>query len=302
MQGARENSQVMSRFILGTVQLGMPYGISNRVGQPQESEGIELLRVAFQNGIRAVDSSDLYGTSDSVIKKALGQECQFDIHTKFILDERLDIRSALANSLNRLGVAKIKSYSFHRYSDFVMAQKAWGQGAPILSDLKSSGAVERIGASVYSVEEAVEALNCPWIDQIQMPLNLLDHSGRRKSVFQMVENSGKTLHVRSVYLQGLFHLPLNEQPESLKPLAPAIQRLQNLAIKKRLLLPQLALLYPLSLPLVHGLVIGLESIEQLNLNMSWFKDLEPLDRDSIQEIESIMVDRPDLLSPVNWKK
>src|SRR5690606_21493334 len=51
------------RLTLGSAQWGMPYGIANRTGPPSRDELAELLRVARDAGIRAIDTARAYGES-----------------------------------------------------------------------------------------------------------------------------------------------------------------------------------------------------------------------------------------------
>ena len=54
------NSQDMAhkdeanRLVLGTAQLGMPYGIANRSGQPDASQARAIVEAAWEAGIRTL--------------------------------------------------------------------------------------------------------------------------------------------------------------------------------------------------------------------------------------------------------
>lgn len=278
----------------------MNYGINNRSGQPSSQGAVELLGTAYELGVRELDTSDLYGTSDEVIAQAQAKHQFFQIHTKFILDETLDLAGALKNSQTRLRVEKLASYSFHRFADFRNALSRGSHFEEQVSLIKHLGQVKKIGVSVYSNEEALLALNCPWVDQIQMPLNLLDHGARRSSVLKAKKN--KEIHVRSVFLQGLFHMDFEKFPEGLRPLLPTLKGLKSLADDLKLTLPQLAFLYPISVSEIDAVVVGAETIEQLKVNLDWFSGLRKLDTAAIKEIEKVRVPQEDLLSPVNWPK
>ena len=52
---------------LGTVQLGLAYGVSNSGGQVSPQEALRLLTAASDAGIGAIDTAQAYGTSESVI-------------------------------------------------------------------------------------------------------------------------------------------------------------------------------------------------------------------------------------------
>jgi len=43
----------LSRLMLGTVQLGLPYGIANKTGQPSYQEARDILACAYEGGSTA---------------------------------------------------------------------------------------------------------------------------------------------------------------------------------------------------------------------------------------------------------
>ena len=57
----------LSAMTIGTVQLGMNYGIANDAGQPDEAKSFAMLRAAFENGITSLDTAAAYGNSEEVI-------------------------------------------------------------------------------------------------------------------------------------------------------------------------------------------------------------------------------------------
>ena len=58
-----------SKLSLGTVQLGMPYGISNVDGKPPEAIARNILDAAMHSGITTFDTSESYGSAEDVIGK-----------------------------------------------------------------------------------------------------------------------------------------------------------------------------------------------------------------------------------------
>ena len=59
--------------MLGTVQLGLPYGIANRTGQPSYEEARAILVCAFEGDVNCLDTAAIYGTSEEVIGRALAE-------------------------------------------------------------------------------------------------------------------------------------------------------------------------------------------------------------------------------------
>ena len=57
----------VSRFVLGTAQLGMKYGICNSHGQPDEQECLSIVETAWNSGIRFFDTAQAYQESEKVL-------------------------------------------------------------------------------------------------------------------------------------------------------------------------------------------------------------------------------------------
>src|SRR4030066_1355820 len=61
----------ISRFVLGTAQLGMDYGIANVCGQPSEKLACEIVKTALEYGVNCFDTAQAYGNSEVVLERAL---------------------------------------------------------------------------------------------------------------------------------------------------------------------------------------------------------------------------------------
>ena len=55
------------KLILGTVQFGLAYGVSNTDGKTEESQVLKILDYARNNGINTLDTAGRYGDSEQVI-------------------------------------------------------------------------------------------------------------------------------------------------------------------------------------------------------------------------------------------
>ena len=55
------------KLALGTVQFGLPYGITNQQGQVPSDEVARMLKLAAASGIDTLDTASTYGTSESVL-------------------------------------------------------------------------------------------------------------------------------------------------------------------------------------------------------------------------------------------
>ena len=57
----------MSAFTLGTVQLGMDYGLGADRAKPSEEKAFAILDRAMENGVCSLDTANNYGDSDKII-------------------------------------------------------------------------------------------------------------------------------------------------------------------------------------------------------------------------------------------
>ena len=60
-----------TRLVLGTVQLGLDYGIANENGKPTQDQATAIIQKAWDNGIREFDTAQAYVTIENVLGIAL---------------------------------------------------------------------------------------------------------------------------------------------------------------------------------------------------------------------------------------
>ncbi len=75
----------MSALALGTVELGLDYGIAmpGEFGRPPIEEAIRLVHAAIDSGITLIDTARAYGESEAVLGQALrGRREQVVLATK----------------------------------------------------------------------------------------------------------------------------------------------------------------------------------------------------------------------------
>ena len=61
----------LSRLMLGTVQFGMPYGVANRMGQPDYGDVLAMVAAAIEGGVNCFDTAAAYGSSEEVLGRAM---------------------------------------------------------------------------------------------------------------------------------------------------------------------------------------------------------------------------------------
>ncbi len=284
---------MIDKIILGTVQFGLNYGINNSKGKPSQENVFDILDFANANGIKVLDTADCYGNSSDLIGKYLHKKNVFDIMTKFTLNSNTPIHKILRASLDRLNINKIYNYSFHCADDlFNLTDLSQ------IHELKAEGIVSNIGISVYSNDEFNRSIEHDIIDIIQIPFNLLDNYQQKAELLQKAQRYGKIIHVRSIFLQGLFFKHADFFKTNFEELYPYIEQLHSIATKYSIPMNALSLLYPLSLPEINGVIVGVDCLEHIQ---SLIKAINrPLNQDAINEINSIDVRCKELLDPRTW--
>lgn len=285
-----------SRFILGTVQFGLNYGINNQDGRPSEAKVFDILNEAYEKGIRQLDTADAYGNAQQLIGRfSANTGRQFLINTKFKLDKALPVHRQLENSLEQLNAKQINVYFYHRFEEMMK----YPQTISDLQQLKEKGWISKTGVSVYTNEEFETSLDAGHIDVVQLPFNLLDNFSKRGSFLKKAKERGKEIQVRSVFLQGLFFKELNSFPEYLQPLVKYVSQVQEKAAAKKLSVYDLALAYALKKKEIDHIIIGVDSVRQLQANLSVVPAI--LDEELEKDIDAINVVEEELLYPYNWK-
>lgn len=284
------------KIVLGTVQFGLNYGINNSLGRPDLTKVQEILNLASNNGINELDTADAYGEAAEVLKTCLGENSvKFKIMSKCTIERSEDFSKAFHGSLKRLGQKQLEGYYFHRFSDY----KNFHHFDQI-EKLKAEGLLKYLAVSLYELDELKIAAVDPSVDVIQIPLNVLDCSDEKKKLLELAKNNNKLIYIRSAFLQGLFFKKPSELPAQLKPLGPALETIQRLALKYEMKIEQLCLNFCLHLPFVDKVIIGVDSADQLQSNLELL--LPEFSREIVEDIYQIKVIEPKLLNPASWLK
>lgn len=294
----------LSRLMLGTVQLGMPYGIANRSGRPSYEQARDIIACAHEGGVNCLDTAVAYGNSEEVIGRALGElglRDEFTVVTKLpalgevepdeaALQPRME--EQLRGSLARLGLERLPVCLFHREDDF--------HAADALLTLRERGLVERVGCSVMTPGATEAIIASGKAQALQVPTNLLDHRFTGRGLLEAAAAQGIAVFVRSVYLQGLLLMPEGDIPPELAAVIPVRRRLELLAAEAGMTVAELALRYALTLPGVTSVVVGVETVAQMQANIE-LCSRGPLEPSLLEAIEAAVPDLGDnILMPNRW--
>lgn len=303
-----------AELVLGSVQLGLPYGAANRTGKPSRDAACRLVARAADAGVTNFDTARAYGDAEDRLGEALKARKSVRTITKLSpLSElgagaaRAEVRAAVDASIDASLEALIKPHIdcllLHRAEHMTAFHGAiWERLIERLED----GTVLALGVSVQSPKEAMAALDCTDVCHVQLPFNLLDWRWREAGVIDRIRaRSHVTIHARSVFLQGVLAA---EDPRIWPPVDGVDAEAMTALLARvagdfgRYSVADLCLAYVRGQDWIDGVVVGMETESQLDENLRLFvrPPLAPQDCAAIELRIPRLPER--LLDPAQWPR
>ena len=301
------------KIILGTAQLGMEYGIANSTGRPHLKEAKEILSLADNSSIQYLDTARAYGDSEQIIGEYVSINSSLKIITKLSpLDgvnessKKEEIKRKVIESVQKsllsLKRKKLEILLLHRAEHLNLLE---GLIFNILLELKNKKIINEIGVSVQNPQELSKALDFEEITHVQFPFNILDHRWLESELLEkLIKRKEVRKHIRSVFLQGA----LTSNSKVIwhkKPFSDYLDALDVLERWQKKLgfrsLRELSLAYVRSYDWIDGYVLGVETAEQLEGNISSFNN-PTLNNTQLNQIKYELPTLPEkILNPAKWK-
>ncbi len=287
-----------TRITLGTAQLGLRYGIANRAGRPDDATAAALLDRAWDLGIRSFDTARAYGDAEERLGRWLGRDHEGAVVISKL--PRLDgnrIGRAFEDSEAALGKNRLGVYLAHATDD--LADPAV---ADALRALKESGRIGAFGASVYTPEQAMRALDVAGVGAIQLPFSLFNQRMAESGVLRACATAGVTVFARSIFVQGLIFLDPAAVPDHLAGARGVLENFHALCAETKNDPLDLALAVVLAQPEVDSVVVGAETPDQIEaIAKAAAKTVDRDQRDLIVRARALAADAPDdLFDPSTW--
>jgi uncharacterized protein len=287
-----------NKLILGTVQMGLDYGVNNANGKISFENSCEILKKAFELGIKTLDTAEAYGNAHQVIGDfhLLNPKIKFKIITKVPHDVTSEeIFKKVRSYINDLNVTSLEVLMFHSFDSYENNKSV----IPALNDLKCQGIIKHIGVSVYTNNQIEALLSDDSITVVQMPFNLLDNESVRGDLMKKMKAKRKNIHTRSAFLQGLFFKEYYENNTISQKLSGELIAIKNISKDENTSISNLALSYCLNQENIDNVLIGVDSVNHLldNLRAVDYK----INNETLMKINALKVDNLDLLNPSLWK-
>ena len=207
----------LQKLGLGTVQFGLPYGVSNRRGQVPRADAAAILALAAKGGIRTLDTAANYGSAEQVLAGL--DTGAFRIVTKTI-GVKAGVDAVVARARESARLLKADTLLVHAAGD-LEDPALW----PALQALKAEGVFRRIGISTYVADDPAMLAARLHPDVVQLPFSLLDQRLLTDGTLARLADMGVEVHARSIFLQGL--LFLRDLPPKLQHIAPRLSAIRK---------------------------------------------------------------------------
>jgi aryl-alcohol dehydrogenase-like predicted oxidoreductase len=273
--------------------LGLPYGIANRTGKPDRLTAVSILKRAEALGVNSFDTAAGYGDAEEVIGEWLRSRKNDTtpiVTTKISCiqgatakDRERNLRIKVEDSKKRLGLNRIPVLMLHRFDDFSNDAKGITE---VFRSLKANGDIRFCGISLYDNNDFAMIADSE-MDVVQVPLNILDWRLVTSGKLKLLMDAKKNIFVRSVFLQGLIFMSPDELSNEMAFCKPVLEKLAVLCQKYQLPPAELAISAVLSLPGIASVIIGCETLEQVELNAGIISRSSHLTEKQIEEIIKI---------------
>lgn len=301
----------ISRLTLGTVALGIDYGVFQDQHKPNEKERNSIIRAAINSGINTFDTAREYGDAEELLGRSLllkKRTNEINIVTKFKIQAenafnyksfRADVYRSVQASLKRLALQQLPICLFHMASSLDIRDVLQNLKRT-LRDLKRDELIRAGGISIDHPLESEHCIDEPEIEVMQIPLNVFDQRLIKSGFLGRLQQSNKIIFARSVFLRGLFFRSADELAGNLKGAAPYLEKLQEFADRSGMTKSQFAFSYIRDLDGVSSLVFGAERTSQVEANIKLL-ETRRISPEIREEAELFFQSVPDtILTPRMW--
>jgi aryl-alcohol dehydrogenase-like predicted oxidoreductase len=286
------------KLAMGTVQFGLPYGISNSNGQTTLEEASRIIDLARISGVSLLDTAMAYGESESRLGQ-IGVD-SFKVVTKLSeLPEKCSdlkkwAREQIEGSLQKLCLKSLYGLLLHSPGQLLGSQSYSLFAA--LKDLKKCGLVEKIGISIYSPFELDDILPLFPVDLVQASFNLIDQRLIKSGWMRKLHADGIEIHVRSVFLQGLLLTPLDQIPSKFARWSFLWEKWHDWLSQTKISPQAACLSFVKSIPEIDQIIVGVETQQQFTEILDSMNSSIPT---AFPHIECADLD---LINPSYWSK
>ena len=290
----------MSKIALGTVQFGIDYGVSSISGKVKPKEVGSILNYAHSQNIDLLDTASAYGNSEQVLGESNIQQFRVVTKTRYFDKAKIGIKEVALlkkdfyRSLEDLKIDNVYGVLIHNADDLLKpgAEKLFDQ----LKELKQAEKIMKIGVSVYDYSQLQSILEIFDIDLVQLPFNILDRRLIDSDMFNVLKNRGVEVHARSVFLQGLLLMDMQNRVSKFNRWKDLWKIWHEWLNDNQITALEAAIRYAISIPEISKVIVGVDTKDQL-------KEIITASDGILPNIPTeLYTNDVNLLNPSNWNK
>ena len=287
---------MVSELSLGTVELGLEYGIptGGEPMKPDERHAAQVLNLALALGINLLDTARAYGDAERIIGRTLkGRRTDFILVSKVAAVPQ-QVQSAVEESLRALQTEHIDVMLMHCGADADPDEATAGE----LVRMREAGKIRFLGASVYGEQAALRAIEAGWCDCIEIAYSLLDRRPER-AVLDLAARRRTGVLARSVLLKGALTSRIRSLPASFALLSNAVECVLQATGTSIEDLPEFAYRYILMQHPPHSALVGSACLDELRACVA-YAEKGPLHEEVAARIRALAMPEPRWLNPGLW--
>lgn len=284
---------------LGTVQWNQKYGLGKNNLVPSNLQIRDIIKLLLDENIECLDTSQNYGNVEQLIGSLVGSEMRvitkISILTEDLSETKIEknLHYLLNISRKNLCLEKLDSVLIHN-TDFLKSKFA-EKYLKVLFKFKKQGLVNKIGFSVYELNEVKEISKLCDPDILQIPLNVFNQKFLECMDIKLLKQKGCEIHARSIFLQGLLLHDVKDIPLYFRPYEKYLNKWNIFCLEQNVSQISACFDFIKNSNLADVAIIGVNSKNQLLKNIAAFKEKLNLDytKFSMNEVN--------LIDPRVWK-
>jgi aryl-alcohol dehydrogenase-like predicted oxidoreductase len=253
-------------LVLGTANFGVRYGISNGNQLLQEEEIAEIVHSAENSGIIQFDTAPAYGNAETHLGRTLLNPKNARVFTKIDAQNAASVSKVMESANRSLLRTKVEKFAgIYLHDESVLFSSKSKKVVSAIRELLNSGITERVGISVYSIENAFRAKDiCPELNLFQVGENICDRRLYHSEDMNNFAQEGNNVYIRSIFLQGILLMEPKDVPKEFHGIIPNLKSLIDYAEYLNTSREALCLAYVRQISWAAGIVAGVASLSQLD--------------------------------------
>ena len=281
----------MSKFILGTANFNGNYGIAQKKNL-ELAQIEEILSFAQANNLNHFDSAGSYGNSQKILGRLLENSNLVQIDSKIGNQECGTVESILKfvqKTLTELKISKLSTLYLHDANSLLGDNKSSTKNG--LIKILEMGLADHIGVSVYTLNDLLDCKKeLTALSRFQVPENICDRRLSHSEEMLELARDNNVINIRSIFLQGLLLMPIEDIPKSLSESRKSINDLELYAKKEHVKRIDLCIAYAKSISWASKIIVGVESKNQLKEILDSSYELNNEWEQSVSVVNQVIMD------------